>query len=97
MFMCVKLNWSFDRELKVYYVTQVIKQSINIKTMCTYYVFEFRNTKFLLLQVYLGTLINIEIVIETQDYSFVILLMLTFIATGDAGLGLRETGVFSCI
>jgi len=65
--------------------------------MCTYYVFEFRNTKFLLLQVYLGTLINIEIVIETQDYSFVILLMLTFIATGDAGLGLRETGVFSCI
>ena len=65
--------------------------------MGTYYVFEFRNTKFLLLQVYLGTLINIEIVIETQDYSFVILLMLTFIATGDAGLGLRETGVFSCI
>ena len=83
--------------MKVYHVTQVIKQSINIKTMCTYYVFEFRNTKFLLLQVYLGTLINIEIVIETQDYSFVILLMLTFIATGDAGLGLRETGVFSCI
>ena len=32
--MCVKLNSLFDSEIKVYYVTQVLKQGINIKTMC---------------------------------------------------------------
>ena len=34
IFMCVKLNSLFDREMKVYYVTQVLKQGVNIKTMC---------------------------------------------------------------
>jgi len=43
--MCVKFNSLFDREMKVFYVTQVLKQGINIKTMCPNYIFEFRNTK----------------------------------------------------
>jgi len=30
--MYVKLNSLFDREMKVYYVTQVLKKGINIKT-----------------------------------------------------------------
>ena len=34
MFMCVKLNVSFDSEMKIYYVTHVLKQGIGIKTMC---------------------------------------------------------------
>ena len=29
--MCVKSNSFFDREMKIYYVTQVLKQGINIK------------------------------------------------------------------
>jgi len=46
MFMCVKLNSSFDREMKVYYVVQVLKPVINIKTLCpNVYMHEFRNTK----------------------------------------------------
>ena len=40
MVICVKLYSSFDMELTVYYVTQ----GINIKTMCPYYILEFRNT-----------------------------------------------------
>jgi len=43
--MCVKLNSLFDKEMKVYYVTQVLKQCINIKTMCPNYILEFKNTK----------------------------------------------------
>jgi len=43
MFMCVKLNSLLDRERKVLYVTQVLKQGINIKTICPNY--KFRNTK----------------------------------------------------
>jgi len=43
--MSVKLNSLFDNEMKVYYVTQVLKQGINIKTMCPNYVLDFRNTK----------------------------------------------------
>jgi len=43
--MCVKLNSLFDSDMKVYYVTQVLKQGINIKTMCPYYTLQFRNTK----------------------------------------------------
>jgi len=49
MSTCVKLNSSFDREMKVYYVTQVLKQGINIKTMCSNYALEFRNMKWHLL------------------------------------------------
>ena len=40
MFMRVKLNSLFDREMKVYHVTQVLKQGINIKTMCPNYIFK---------------------------------------------------------
>jgi len=43
--MCVKLNSLFDREMKVYYVIQVLKKGINMKTMCPYYILKFRNTK----------------------------------------------------
>jgi len=41
--MCVKLNSLFDREMKVYYVTHVLKQGNNIKTNCPNYIFKFRN------------------------------------------------------
>ena len=51
MFMCVKFNSIFDSEMNVYYVTQVLKQSIKIKTMCPNYILEVRNTKSHLLQV----------------------------------------------
>jgi len=41
--MCVNL---IDSEMKVYYVTQVLKQCINIKTMYpNSYLLEFRNMK----------------------------------------------------
>jgi len=53
------LNSLFDRELKVYYVTQVLKQGINIKTMCPNYILESRNKNLLLLQVYLGVWVKI--------------------------------------
>jgi len=43
--MCVKLNLSFDSEIKVYCVTKVLTQGVNIKTMCPNYILEFRNTK----------------------------------------------------
>ena len=66
LIICVKLNSLFDREMKVYYVTQVYKQGINIKTMCSNYILEFRNTKSHLLQVYLGAWVKIEIVIENH-------------------------------
>jgi len=36
--MFVKLNSLFNREMKVYYVTQVLKQGINIKTKLPYYI-----------------------------------------------------------
>jgi len=54
LFICVKLNPLLDREMKVYYVTLVSKHGINIKTMCWNYVLKFRNTKWHLLQGYLG-------------------------------------------
>jgi len=34
MITCVKLNSLFDSEMKVYNVIQVLKQCININTMC---------------------------------------------------------------
>jgi len=37
--------------MKVYYVTEVLRQVINIKTMCPYYTLEFRNMTSYLLQV----------------------------------------------
>jgi len=44
--MCVKLNSLFDREMKFYYVTQVLMQGVNFKTNCLNYkhVIYFRNT-----------------------------------------------------
>ena len=33
-YMGVTLNSVFDREIKIYYVTQVLKQCIKTKTMC---------------------------------------------------------------
>ena len=43
--MCAKLNSLFDREMKFYYVTQVLKQGIYIKTMCPYWNLETQNCK----------------------------------------------------
>jgi len=37
MFMGVKLNSFFDSEMKPQYVTQVLKQGININTICPFY------------------------------------------------------------
>ena len=45
MFMCVKLISLFVREMKVYFVTQVLKQGINLKTMYSNYTLKFINTK----------------------------------------------------
>jgi len=62
MFMCVKLKSLFDSEMKVYDVTQVLKQGINIKTMCPNYILAFTNTN--LLQVYIGAWAKKETVLE---------------------------------
>ena len=51
--MFVKLISLCDREIKVYYVTHVLKQSIK-KKMCPNYILEFRNTNPHLLLVYLS-------------------------------------------
>jgi len=64
--MCIYLDSLFNKEFIVYYITQVFDQGINIKTMCPNYIFEFRNTKPHLLQVYLGTWGRIEIVMESH-------------------------------
>ena len=64
--MSVKLNSLFDSEIKVYYVTQVFKQGINIKTICPNCVLKFRNTQSHLFQIYLGTWVKIEIVSENH-------------------------------
>jgi len=36
MFNCIKLNSLFDREMNVYYVTQVSKHDLFIKPMCPF-------------------------------------------------------------
>jgi len=66
MFNCVILNSLFDREMKAYYVTQVLKQCINIQMVRSNYILEFRHTHSHLLHVYLGTWAKIETVIENQ-------------------------------
>ena len=53
--MCVKLNSLFESEMKVNYVTQVLKQGINIKK-------ETGNPIYC--KSYLGAWVKIEIVIE---------------------------------
>jgi len=45
------------------YITQVLKQGININTMFPNKTLEFRNTQSQLLQVYLGAWVKIETVI----------------------------------
>jgi len=40
--------------MKIYYVTQVLKQGFSIKTMYPNFISDFRNTNSHLLQVYLG-------------------------------------------
>jgi len=56
--------------MKVFYVTQVLKQGINIKSMCPDYIctciLELRNTNSNSNQVYLGAWAKIEIVIENH-------------------------------
>jgi len=44
--MCIQWNSLFDNEIKVYYVTQVLKQGININTMYPNYI-KFRNIHFM--------------------------------------------------
>ena len=61
--MCVKLNSLFDSEMKVFYVTQMLKQGNNIKTNCPNYILKFKNMNSLLLEVYLGAQAKIETVI----------------------------------
>ena len=64
--MCVKLNSLFDSEMKVFYVTQMLKQGNNIKTNCPNYILKFKNMNSLLLEVYLGARVKIETVIENH-------------------------------
>jgi len=56
-------------------MTLVLKQGINIKTMCPNYILKFRNTEPYLLQVYLGTWVKIEIVIEKSVKLLVIVII----------------------
>jgi len=37
------MNYLFDKEMKFFYVTHVLKQGTNIKTMCLNYILKFRN------------------------------------------------------
>ena len=66
IFKSVKLNSLFDSEIKVYYVTKMLKQCFNTKTTCPNYILKIRNTKSHLLQVYLGAWVKIEIVIKNR-------------------------------
>ena len=50
--------------MKGYHVTQVLKQGINIKTMCPNYVLKYTNSH--LLQVYLGACVKIESVVQNR-------------------------------
>ena len=53
----------------------MLKQGDNIKTMCPNYILKFRNTEPYLLQVYLGTWVKIEIVIEKSVKLLVIVII----------------------
>jgi len=67
MFMCVKLNSLFYREMKNYCVTKAFKQGVYIKTVRPNYILVFRHTKSHLLKVYLGAWVKIETVIENKS------------------------------
>jgi len=60
--LCKKMNSLVDSEMKVYYVSEVLKQGTNIKTMYPNYIFEFKNTNSHLLHVYPDTWTKIETV-----------------------------------
>jgi len=49
--MFVKFNSLFDREMKVYCVTQGLTLGINIKTICPHYILDFKSTNSHSLQV----------------------------------------------
>ena len=51
----------------VYYVTQVLKQSINVKSMCPNDKLQFRNTNLHLLRVNPGTYAKIKIVFKNKS------------------------------
>jgi len=54
------MNTLYDREMKSYYVTHVLKQDINIKRRCPNLIHEFRNTNSHLLQVYVSAWAKIK-------------------------------------
>ena len=76
--MCVKLFKLIDSEMKVFYVTKVLKQGINIKTMYPHYILELRNMKSHLLQVYLSARAQIEIDIENMPVKLLVTVIIVF-------------------
>jgi len=60
--MFVKLDSLVDSKMKVFDVSQVLKQGINIQTVCPNYILEFTNTKLHLLQVYICTWVKINVI-----------------------------------
>ena len=64
--MCVKLSSLLESEMRVFYITQVLTQDFNIKTMCPNYILEFRNAISYLFHVYLSVWVTIKIVIENH-------------------------------
>ena len=77
-FIYVKLFKLIDSEMKVYYVTKVLKQGFNIKTMYPHYILELRNMKSHLLQVYLSTRAQIEIDIENMPVKLLVTVIIVF-------------------
>jgi len=63
--------------------------------MCTNYILEFRNTKSHLLQVYLGTWANIEIVIEIMSVK-VLVIVDTVYRRYPSTYGLMQGSCFIC-
>jgi len=66
---CILVNPLVDREMKVYYVTHVLKQGI-LKYQNGRYVLTTTNTKSHVLQVYLGAWAKIESAIENESVEF---------------------------
>ena len=64
--MCVKLNLLFNSEMKVSYITYVLKHCINIKTVCPNYILELRSTNSHFFQVFIREWVKIEIVINNN-------------------------------
>ena len=64
--MCVQLKTLFDSKNKVNNVIQLLKQGINVNTICSHYIQEFRNKQSHLVQVDLGASVKIEMVVENH-------------------------------